>query len=322
MFWHRTAEHDLETCLAINPSQMGHELVGRNRALVAWRSLMKSPSFVGCTVESEIPLCNHRIMGFGSGVFVSRAFLDRELAEPRPGVNARIVASIAERCPVVLSKEELKHSNTCGGVDVVFLTAAVRADLLDPKQVGEVRSQLWLACLMTYRGYRFHRVVRESMDAADVAYMTSHGVYGSVFAFEDGALMVSTRDDAMARPGSILAILYSFREPTLGLSEIHQQLLEAAMEGLTDEELAESLSMKLPTVKKRWAAIFDRVACTRSDLSIGSNDDPDRHTRGPQKRHHLLAYLREHPEELRPWLSTRTRSTFSSARGTIARSRR
>src|SRR5262249_56596538 len=121
----------------------------------------------------------------------------------------------------------------------------------------------------------------------------------------DRALMISTHEDAMARPGSIPAILYSFREPRLGLSEGHQQLLKAAMQGLTDAQLAESLSMKLPTVKKRWTAIFDRVARSRLDVGNMSDryDNPDRHTRGPQKRHHLLAYLREHPEELRPWLS-------------------
>jgi hypothetical protein len=315
MFWRRTTEDDLETCVAINPSQIGYELVGRNRALEAWRILLKSPSFLGFTVESETSIGDHRIVGFGSGVFVSRAFLDRELAEPRPCLNARVIASVAEGCPVVLSKDQLKRANTCDGVDIVILTAAIRYDLLDPAQLDEVRSQLWLACLTAYRGYRLYRVVRESTGSTDIAYMKSQGVYGRIETFDgDRALMVSMREDTLARPGSIPALLYSFREPRLGLSEIHQQLVEAAMQGDTDEQLAKSLSVKLPTVKKRWAAIFDHAARAGLDLGNGCEDDPDRHTRGPQKRHRLLAYLREHPEELRPWLTTHARSTSSSAR--------
>lgn len=315
MFWHRTAPNDLETCLAINPSQIGDELMGRALALAAWRALMTSPSFLGFTVESEAPIAGQRIVGFGSGVFVSSGFLDRERADPRPYLNARIIASVAEGCPVVLSTEQLRRANTCVGVDIVLLTAAIRREQLDPQQLEEARSQLWLACLMAYRGYRLHRVVRESTDAADIAYMKSHGVYGTIVHFDgDRALMVSTREDALARPGSIPAVLYSFREPRLGLSELHHQLIEAAMQGLTDEQLAESLSMKLATVKKRWAAIFDHAARAGVNAGNGFDDNPDRHTRGPQKRHRLLAYLREHPEELRPWLPTRARATSSSAR--------
>lgn len=314
MFWRRTTEADLETCLAINPSQIGYEFVSRHRGLAAWRTLMKSSSFVGCTIESEIPIGDQRIMGFGSGAFVSRAFLDRELARPRPCLNARVIASVANNRPVVLSKDQLKRANARGGLDIVMLTAAIRYDLLDAAQLEDVRSQIWLACLTAYRGYRLYRVVSESTGSTDIAYMKSQGVYGRIVMFDgDRALMVSTREDALARPGSIPAVLYSFREPRLGLSGIHQQVIEAAMQGHTDERLAKSLSVKLPTVKKRWAAIFDHAARAGVDFGNGCSDNPDRHTRGPQKRHQLLAYLREHPEELRPWPSPRA-STSSSAR--------
>ena len=55
-------------------------------------------------------------------------------------------------------------------------------------------------------------------------------------------------------------------------------------------------------MKKRWAAVFERVATARPDLLPELEYDSDRQTRGRQKRHHLLAYVRQHPEELRPVL--------------------
>jgi hypothetical protein len=193
------------------------------------------------------------------------------------------------------------------------------SDVLDPQQLDQVRAQLWLACLSSYRGYRLRRAMREATDAADVEYMRSHGVYGSIFMFEDfhrahpgnpwnrdRALMVSTREDALRRPGSVPALLQAFREPVLALSDCHKQLLEKAVHGLTDDELARALRLKRPTIKKRWAAVFHHIGLVKPDLLAG-RDHPDRFTRGPQKRHRLLEYLREHPEELRPWMNAASR---------------
>lgn len=316
MFWRRARIGELETCLRINPAHMGMELVGYARALSAWRALLKSPAAALFVVESERPLRGHRVVGFGGGVFVSAAFFDAEISNPQPGLNARIIASVAGGRPVVLSLEDLKRANTFEGLDVVFVQAGIRQDVLEPPQLEEVRAQLWLACLASYRGYRLRCAMREATDAADVEYMRSHGVYGSIFTFEDfhranpgnpwnrdRALMVSTREDALKRPGSVPALLHAFREPVLALSDSHKQLLESAVHGLTDEELARALRLKLPAIKKRWAAVFHHVARIKPDLLAGIGDNPDRSTRGPQKRHRLLEYLREHPEELRPWMN-------------------
>src|SRR6266699_3991674 len=97
-------------------------------------------------------------------------------------------------------------------------------------------------------------------------------------------------------------MLFGFREPLLALHQEDQELLRAALKGLTDEELALELRLKLPTVKKRWAAIFQRIAAARPDPLPDVDRDLDRQTRGKQKRHYLLEYLRGHPEEVRPYL--------------------
>jgi len=146
--------------------------------------------------------------------------------------------------------------------------------------------------------------------------MRSQGIYGQTFTFEtlqsgvsrrwntDRALMVSTPEDATRRPGSIASILCASRKPVLGLTAVQQRLLQAALHGLTDQQLAGELSLKLPAVKKRWVAIFEQVAKVRPDIlaCVGIHDEG---TRGPQKRQYLLEYVREHPEELRPWKDMR-----------------
>ena len=84
----------------------------------------------------------------------------------------------------------------------------------------------------------------------------------------------------------------------LRLSGADQELLWAALEGQTDAKLAVSLHLTMPAVKARWRSIFARFARLKPEVA------PEFHgegSRGPQKRHRILAYLREHPEELRPF---------------------
>lgn len=70
----------------------------------------------------------------------------------------------------------------------------------------------------------------------------------------------------------------------------------------TDLELGAALGVSVPTIKKMWASIYRRVADNRPEI-IAENAHPpvEAQSRGKEKRRRLLAYLREHPEELRPY---------------------
>jgi hypothetical protein len=214
----------------------------------------------------------------------------------------------------VLTKDELRRENSCSGLHVVFLCAAWRRDLLTPEQATDVEAVMGLACLHVHQGYRLCQVLREATDAVDIEHIRSQRVFGTITGFDDfhaqnpgnfwnrdRALGISNRADAISVPDSVPAILFSYREPILRFQDESQELLVAALRGLTDAELAHALGLKLPTIKKRWSSVFRRVAdvCPNLLPGIDSNDGP---TRGPQKRHHLLSYVREHPEELRPIL--------------------
>jgi hypothetical protein len=66
--------------------------------------------------------------------------------------------------------------------------------------------------------------------------------------------------------------------------------------------LAKSLCISHSTVKKRWRAIYERVADIDYNL-LGAPlaNDRDATRRGAEHRRHLLHYLRQHSEELRPY---------------------
>ena len=59
----------------------------------------------------------------------------------------------------------------------------------------------------------------------------------------------------------------------------------------------------LSAVKKAWCSIYDRVAAHLPDsiLDVDAEEERQNGDRRKQKKQRLLAYLREHPEELRPY---------------------
>jgi hypothetical protein len=115
-------------------------------------------------------------------------------------------------------------------------------------------------------------------------------------------LLVMTREDSFVVPASLSNPLFHFREPVLRLRDADQELLLAALDGPTDEELTLKLRLTLPAIKKRWLSLFERTVHARPDLFPKVDRSQDGCRRSGQKRHHVLAYVRAHMEELRPTL--------------------
>jgi hypothetical protein len=175
MIWRQIHEDELEGCLAIDPAAMGHESIGRQRALAAWRTLFKSPSFLHAAIESPDPSGQLRIVSFGSAVFVTDAFADQEVAQSRPGLNARIIASFHSGSPVVLNEAELRHANSCGGLHVVILSPSSTQGIVRPEQEAELNGLLAKALFQCLEGYRLQRMLREATSESAVEHMRPAG---------------------------------------------------------------------------------------------------------------------------------------------------
>ena len=81
------------------------------------------------------------------------------------------------------------------------------------------------------------------------------------------------------------------------MTRAQQELLESALDGMDDQAASKDLSVSVAAIKRRWQAIFERVAAVRPDLCPTDGEGK----RGIQKRQRVLAYIREHMEELRPF---------------------
>lgn len=68
-------------------------------------------------------------------------------------------------------------------------------------------------------------------------------------------------------------------------------------------ELSEQLGISASSVRRCWLSIYDRVATHAPEVlgqRLPAHHENGSAVRGKGKKNRLLAYLREHPEELRP----------------------
>ena len=117
--------------------------------------------------------------------------------------------------------------------------------------------------------------------------------------------------------------MFVYQEPILGFARSEQRLLDAALLGVTDEELATELKISLSAVKKTWRSIYSRANRSSSGILPGTLETrTDSSDRGKGKKHRILTYVREHPEELRPVCLKLLRQPPASEHSRAARPRR
>jgi len=172
---------------------------------------------------------------------------------------------------------------------------------LSPSESAKVQMLLPSCYTELHAGFRIRRILWETACDHEERFARSSGVYRAIGEFPDlgRALNIMSSMTAAEVPGSLGNVMCSYTDPVLRLRESDQQLLLAAQNGATDWELTAKLGLSLAAVKARWRSTFARIALVRSDLVSGEDTG---NNRGLQKRHGVLAYVRAHPEELRPYM--------------------
>jgi hypothetical protein len=311
LLWRKTQHSDLPECLKLHPAKNGAERVGLHRALEAWSRLL---GMTHATRSAVIEL--HRkdgieIVGFGFGVFVKKRFADAELQNPAPGLNCRIIESVFDGDSVVATYEEVRDANTRGDLDQVVLDTSWKEGHLEAEQVQEVRVLLAKCYQELYAGYRLSRILSELVDERDFWHAQGLRPFQIVDRFEEyrktnpdtawnseRALSAATSETMRSDPGSVAAGLFHHQhDPRFGFTREEQELLEAALEGMDDLAAAKALFVTLPAIKRRWQNIFHRVGALMPELCPPDGEG----TRGIQKRQRIITYVRNHPEELRPF---------------------
>jgi DNA-binding CsgD family transcriptional regulator len=276
-----------------------------------WLSLLGREAFRAVVFE-DAEDSQVRIMGVGVSVFVSHDFL-LELKTPPffwpgPEMAKRV---LGEESPI-LSDKQVRQANADGGLNLVTWVGALHTDYL---QTGDAFTATVGAFVEEHRGFLLREVVSNAMNVEALeGTIRSGGMYFSPVlrryvdsmdkplheVFAEPHLVGLTRELAMARFGTWIASLFAYQSPQFDFRPSEQRLLLAALQGGTDADIAETLEISLSAVKKTWRSIYDRVTPISPGLIPDKVPEELSSERGKEKKQRLLAYLREHPEEVRP----------------------
>ena len=274
-----------------------------------WKGLLGHEAFRPVVFEETEDHLKSTKVGVGVSAFISDDFLHYIKTPPFFWVYPELIRRIASGESPLLSDKQTREANANGGLNLLVWEGTVRNE-----SRGEVLTAVLSAFLELHRGFLLKEFIThgnsigrlEAMLRTGAQLLNEHAEYVDQLQkplheiFESPHYVGVTRAVALSRLGSWLSLLFTHEPARLGFRPSEQRLLLAALRGGTDSELSDELGISLSAVKKTWLLIYDRVSGHLPGFSSNRYHLEGATERGKEKKQRLLAYLREHPEELRP----------------------
>jgi len=282
-----------------------------------WRELLSTGAACGAVMEDA----DEGIVWFSLKVFVDDDYAQFLKAEAPPFVAREVLRSWLKGASPCLSAREIRWANSTSGVNILVMNAGAPERMRSTAQMRKLADRVVDFSRYCADGYRCNELLQEFYDDFTCAWATGAGFrlrsdYSRHVA--DSAvrprLYGVTAAEAAESAGTLVSTIFNYQPPLFFFRPNEQELLIEALVGETDETLAMSLGVALVTVRKRWDAIYERVADVLPDM-LQPSKSTDGTARGTEKKRLLLNYLRQHPEELRPCEDVADGAVFGYRRG-------
>ncbi len=316
--WRPMQAADVDACVAIVAA---HPVIGpRYGADIenlgrAWHHLLGSAAITHAVFE-RLDRKHDTIVGIGFAVFVREEFMREIKTPPLRWVGPELARRATGRDSPVLTDDEVRNANSGPGLSELVWEGTGTPEFA---RTMDFYHHMVGAYVEEHRGFLLKEMITAQAESverllwvveagglywnpAHQRYETTSSEPPEIFA-ERPHLVGITRELESVRPGSWISTLFNYSPPRFGFSRGEQQLLLAALKSFhgTDQELAGALRLSVATIKKMWVSIYRRMADSEPELIPDSAlTESGASERGREKRRSVLAYVREHPEELRP----------------------
>lgn len=277
-----------------------------------WRQLARSDAFFAIVAKETASGCSDTL-GSGVACFVADDFAAEIATEPFKWVGPELVNRFLHGPSPVLTDAQVRLANSADGLNILVWPSCFREEYETDLGLWQMSQTLFFEA---YRGFQVKRLQMQAIHSTElnIAINSGAGYLSSADSnhLQDlgklsGSAMLKphivevTRAMASNRPGTWASQLFAYHKPEMGFPRSEQRLLSAALEGGTDQELAEHLGISLSAVKKMWVSAYQRIEARRASILEFERKENANGDRGKEKKHKLLVYLRDHPEELRPY---------------------
>jgi len=320
---------DVRECVAIVAA---HPILGQRYGRTvdqlgpAWLRVLGTPAFHACVFE-EVDGTKIRLLGCATNTFVSDEFMLIAKIPPFFWIGPELTKQVMSGKSPLLSDTQVQEANSVSGLNIVVWPSCL---LPDEQKRTDVNQAVMTSFMEHHQGYLLKELMVQATNAEEVQIMMNMG--GLFLGGGDGSYVGSvgrpphevlaephyfgvTRDLALQRMGTWVSAVFAYQRPQFGLRPSEQKLLLAALRDGTDEELSDELAVSLSAVKKAWHSVYERAAecLPHSILNNEGREENSNGERGKQKKQRLLAYLRDHPEELRPYSRKTQRQARNSS---------
>lgn len=266
--------------------------------------LIQTEQLRGGCVEEATTSGGWQVSATGASVFISDAVADAWLASPTPFFAAELMSRVMSgEAEVVLDAQGVARGNSGGGLNLFVLGFTHRYGAEEPPILRPLLARAIEHFVYAHRGYKLRRMLREDpTPIADVMVASGMAVQHDFADLGRKVLVAEPGDAPQLFPSTTVSMLFNHSPPEVRYSNAERRLLELAVDGMADGEISAEMGVTASTVKQTWRSIYDRTL-RRVPLALPPEDRVSGDgVRGQEKRRHLLTYLRDHPQELRPYL--------------------
>jgi len=276
-----------------------------------WLSLLGREAF-RAYVYKDVQDSGSRVVGVGCSAIVCSDFLREMKTPPFFWIGAELTRRVRDGHSPLLTDKQVREANSKDGVNLVIWEGA--SHVKEGHRVDLLNSFLG-TFIELHRGFLLNEIVANGFTTDVLAAVLRAGYLlvnadGDYTDTIDGSIhevigephaVGLTRKLAPSRAGTWASSLFVYQAPIFGFSACEQRLLIAALRGGTDEDLSDDLGISVSAVKKAWQSIYERVSVCDPELAPAAHPtDSGAFERGKMKKQRLIAYLHDHPEELRP----------------------
>ncbi len=276
-----------------------------------WRRILGAPSITTTVMEDLALPAGQRIQGWGHGFTLPEDWIQQERLDSKPSafVIRRIYAGILDGRFRLLDDAEIGVINAQGRFNHLNFYTQRRKDLNDPyvQSVFNIANEAFRTAA---GGFNLQAMYFET-SAQDAPAIAAAGFVRRLYVDESSleplseqarpAFLSVTREEVRSSlPGTSVRHVFDHHPPLFRFSASQRRLLWLALFDDSDAHLTERLDISVHGLKKLWRGIYERIE-DRMPEFFGDTAGGDEGKRGPEKRRQVLAYVRQRPEELRPW---------------------
>ena len=319
---------DFPGCYRVCYETFGYERQPNEDVARELRFVWNSPLTLSTVVEDADRVTAtpwKRIVGYLDALFVTDGFIHWAFHDMPPFVNRNIMMRLPDGSSPLMTLDAIKENQATSGLNLLVTHWGWEGGLTGG-DILRVQERMAHEFLQQVRGYNIKEILievvgQEAYRMTQTAGYDVRRTYGEdpdapPASLPDLRAFLLGASRGAAKAGTWISPCFVHTRPRLLLTPQDQALLSWQIRvGGTDRDYAQLQGVSLDAVKKQWERLDLRVSQPNSPLFSERKDgvqesrpargkngfvEKRKGPRGEGKRHQVIQYVRNHPEELRP----------------------